>query len=536
MLLVTAVYAAGLSRALTQPWVGMHDWNGAFFSQLARNFLRYPMSLHHGVPIVAVGQSVPPAAERSIYATHPPGLVWVVAGAFKLLGEAEWVARGVPIAASLGTLWLLIVLIDRGIGRRTALVAGLTYSVLPMSVYFGRMVDHEAVCLFCMLAALWAWHFIRRRDLAGPARHGAWAAWITATTCVIWVDWSGVLFAGVFCGYAWIERRRGKVGSRAFAFICAVSILAIAGMVTYLVYAGLAGRWSDLFEIYQSRATNGPVEPGLATNVLRYKPWTYTLENLTWPVAALFIIGMCVRLFSRRANSGSAAGDAEGGTDNGLWTVLVTALLWVCLLWRQYERHNYWLFYLGPAAAMYTAVAIIRVQALVGATRRRGGRPAMYAAAALVILFGLRGIDAYYERTAYPPDAVIAWRHIHDEETRPGDRLLLFRDPVRDEQRGEYHLRNIVPPQIAFYLDRAFDAEPDLQRVLADVDHAVFVIPVTDAVGLGGRLAPLKRRFPNRQVGNQVVFKLKERRPERPIGRTVPSEGGKRRNPFPVQK
>ena len=125
VLAVLALYAAGLSRDLTEPWVGMHDWNGAFYSQLARNLLRYPWSEHHGVPIVAVGESLPPADERSFYATHPPGLVWLVAGAFAMGGEAESVARMVPIVASLASLLLLVPLVAAGRDRETAVVVGL---------------------------------------------------------------------------------------------------------------------------------------------------------------------------------------------------------------------------------------------------------------------------------------------------------------------------------------------------------------------------------------------------------------------------
>lgn len=510
VLLVTAVYAAGLSRELTQPWVGMHDWNGAFFSQLARNLLRYPLSLHQGMPIVAVGESVPPPEERSIYATHPPGLTWLVAGAFAVLGEGEWVARLVPIAASLGTLWLLIWLIDRGIGRRTAVLAGLTYSVMPMSVYFGRMVDHEAICLFCMLAALCAWRFIRRRDLSARARQGAWTLWVLSITCAIWVDWSGVLFACVFCGYAVIERRRGMVRGRTLAVVCAVVVIATAAMVTYLVEAGLAGSWADLIAIFNSRTTGSRGEPEWSGDAALSRQWTYTVENLTWPIAALFVIGLLLR--SRVGRSKRPESSNYGGTefDHGLGAVLVTALLWVCVLWRQYERHNYWLFYLGPAAAMHTAVAMTRLQIWIDAAFGRGGRFALYASAGVVIVFGLRGVDAYFERIWYPSDAVTAWRRLHDEQSRAGDRVLMLVNPIRREQRGDYHFRNIVPPQFAYYLDRSFDVTPDLPAVREDSSYAVFVLPVADAVRLGGRLAPLQARFPNKQVGDQVIFTLKE--------------------------
>src|SRR5690606_8462102 len=118
-----------------------------FFSQLARNFLRYPFDIHHGMPIVAAGEAVPPPDARSLYATHPPALVWLVAGVFQAFGATEWVARLVPITFSLAAFGLLLWLITTAWGPWTAAMAGLFYAVMPMSVYYGRMVDHEAVCL-----------------------------------------------------------------------------------------------------------------------------------------------------------------------------------------------------------------------------------------------------------------------------------------------------------------------------------------------------------------------------------------------------
>src|SRR5262249_20089142 len=149
---------------LTEQWVGWHDWNGAFYSEVAINLLRYPTSLHHGLPIVGMGSLPPASSDHAIYAQHPPGLAWLLAGEFWIAGHSEAVARTIPIIASLATLWLFINLVQRHFGRETAYVAGLFYALLPMSVYFGRMVNHEAVCLFLMMAAVSSWQSAVRSD------------------------------------------------------------------------------------------------------------------------------------------------------------------------------------------------------------------------------------------------------------------------------------------------------------------------------------------------------------------------------------
>src|SRR5690606_4064857 len=125
MALLCLLYLYGLTREIAEPWVGRHDWNGAFFSQLARNFLRYPFDIHHGMPIVAAGEAVPALDARSVYDTQAAALVWLVAGVFQAFGATEWVARLVPITFSLAAYGLLLWLITTAWGPWTAAMAGL---------------------------------------------------------------------------------------------------------------------------------------------------------------------------------------------------------------------------------------------------------------------------------------------------------------------------------------------------------------------------------------------------------------------------
>lgn len=516
LLLLLVLYATGLTHAVSRPWTGMHDWNGAFFSQLARNFLRYPMDLHHGMPIVAVGEAVPPPEERSIYATHPPGLVWLVAGTFALLGEAEWVARLVPILASLGTLALFVTLVHRAWGRFTATLAGLIYAVMPMSVYFGRMLDHEAVCLFFMMAAVAAWQVLVDRDRPQGHRLAAAIGWTAAIAAGIWVDWSGFLFAGLFFLNAVVQRGRRQISTWLLLLVFVVPVAAGAGMLRYLVAYGLAGSWSDLESIFLSRAVTAQGE------MLRRDPsaeggaWTYTVENLSWPVLLFAAAGLSLAFLSRDARGGGrlAAGRIDEANATaplpGGWVLLATGAIWLAVFWGQYERHNYWLFYLGPPAALFAAIALCAIGAQAMAFGRRVGQVILGCAVATVLVFALAGTDDYFSRVSYSSDAAAAWQQI-GRRLDPRDRVLLYRSPILIEDRGGYRFRNIVPPQQAYYLDRAFGAERDLQAVQARSDaYAMFVIPVFDALSPGGPIAELERHFDGVQMGPFVVFNFRE--------------------------
>lgn len=517
VLLLLALYAAGLTQRLTAPWSGMHDWNGAFYSQLSRNLLRYPFDVHHGMGVLAVGADVPPVGERDRYAHHPPGLVWLIAGTFRLFGESEATARVVPIAASLASLWMLIGLAARRAGRERALCAGLVFALMPMNVYFGRMVNHEAVCLCLMLAAVRAW------QAAGPGRPAATRAfaltgWGAAIVALIWTDWIGVLFAGLFCGWATLRRRRpGLTGTR-LASAWGVSIGAAAGMVCYLVYAGLDGNWEKLWSIFVSRRESEITPPHSVA-------WEHVLGNVSGPVLAMAALGAAWSIASRslrqktlRDGQDHPAVEAHGG----LGVIALTGLIWVVLFWRLFKIHNYWMYYLGPWVALSagSALAGIRFTMLARA-------PALAAVLfyTLVVIMGgaaLCGAQRYFARTFLPENTITAWREIN-RLARPDERVILQWDPIQFDRYGSSAFRTIVPPQLAFYMDRAFDVQADAARAVAlgAAANALFVVP-QQAVLSNPESFKAIGSLPATPAGDLLLIRLGGKAGEAPQGGNAP--------------
>ena len=506
------LYGAGLTYEIAEPWIGMHDWNGAFFSQLARNFLRYPWAVGHGMPVVAVGDAVPPPAERSIYATHPPGLVWLVAGAFRLFGEHEWAARLVPIAASLGSLVLLLWIVVRQCGLATALLAGLLYAVMPMAVFYGRMVDHEAVCLFGMLAAMWSWELLADPATAAARRRWLPACMVLALFGTIWVDWPGVLFAGLFAAQALIQWRRGTVRPAMAVLVCGAALLGTASMLIYLLHFGLDGRLRDLFAIFTSRT--GSVDLTNAPG-----PEFNAVQNLTWPLAVLIGAGLIVSV-SRRPGAGAVsrapavsaepaapAVSAVSPVPAGLWAIGFTGALWMLVFWRQFSIHGYWAFYLGPICALLAARASWAACVWLRLRYPAWGATALVMLAlSAVMVAEARGALTMFAAEWYGrlPE-ISAWQEIH-RRTRPGDRVLLSWDPIVRQQHGGYEFRNITPPQLAYYLDRPLDVERDLTGAAERArDHACYVVPWPEAFAHQAEMRFLCSRFAVYGVGTKVV-------------------------------
>ncbi|MBK8267736.1 MAG: glycosyltransferase family 39 protein [Planctomycetes bacterium] len=520
------LYAAGLTKDISEAWVGLHDWNGAFFSQLARNFSRYPLEIHHGMPVVAVGEAIPPAAERSIYATHPPGLVWMIAGAFAVFGESEAVARCLPILASLGTLALLLHLWRMALGRRMALLAGLFYACMPMSVYFGRMVNHEAIGLFLMLAAGSLHVRIQQRRSPQSTRERIIANVLLVVVLILgcWTGWAGCLFASLYC-FISLRQMLGlgecrDGGRRGAAIVVACIMGNILLQFYYIVHAGLAGNWRDLESIFLSRATHERGEAPRASLAAGGDVWRHTIENVTWPLMILAAIGLAgavleIRhrfVFRNWASNDKPAGRGERASRVMLRLVSITGLVWLTVFYHQYVFHAYWAFFLGPAIAMLGAKSIGLMSKHVHATSRAMSLAALGAIVMTAAVLEVQGTWHYFshEETALTAH-VGAWQSIN-EMTRPADRIVTTWNPTWVERRGRYVFRNIVPPQFAYYADRAFTVEPDPAKVpFLAADHVLFVIQVADAVNRSGSLQPLRGRFSEQLIGDVlVVFRLKD--------------------------
>ncbi len=138
-----------------RPWTGHHDFNGAVWSQSAHNALRAGLWVTRGASTGFYFGPLP-IPPNGYYMHHPPALPLTVTGAFLLFGEHEWVARAVPIVSSVASAVFLWLLLRSCVGIRAATLGVAVFALLPMELYFGRMVNHEACALLWMLAAFWA--------------------------------------------------------------------------------------------------------------------------------------------------------------------------------------------------------------------------------------------------------------------------------------------------------------------------------------------------------------------------------------------
>jgi len=324
----------------------------------------------------------------------------------------------------------------------------------------------------------------------------------------IWIDWSGVLFAAMFCAFAAFLWWRGRIKGRLLLLVLSVSALSGLGMLVYLVYAGLEGRWKDLIAIFLSRATESEEE----RLPFAGRPLEYAVLDLTWPILLLAAVGLLMILKPAQKSTPESPprpGDPRAESVRGLFALLaVTGVLWIAIFWRQYERHHYWLFYLGPPAVLLATRALLAIRDALAAQGRRWAYKAMYVVVAGIMVMAFRGTNAYFAMICFPQEEVTALEQIN-RSTRPDDRVLLASNIVHVNTRGDYRYRSLIP-YVAYYLDRAFDVEPDASAVGGKASrYAVYILPVGMANEQPSQVMALRRQFPDAAiVGPYFVFRL----------------------------
>ncbi len=136
---------------LAKPFIGHHDWNGVFYANIARNYLRLGLFKTQLGQVTEFGQINQP---ESFYTHYPPLLTLLMAGWFKIFGVGDWQARLVPFLFFLGSLWILFKLFNYLKFKPWAAFSGLAVGLTPMWRYFSRMPSQEALIVFFSLLSV----------------------------------------------------------------------------------------------------------------------------------------------------------------------------------------------------------------------------------------------------------------------------------------------------------------------------------------------------------------------------------------------
>jgi 4-amino-4-deoxy-L-arabinose transferase-like glycosyltransferase len=440
-----------------EPWTGSYDANGALFSTVARNTLRYGLFATGGAQIVTGGH-VPPEARR-IYAHHPPGLPLAVAGSFALFGEAEWSARLVPILCMLGSAALVYVLALRLSGPWSGLFAAFVFVAQPVVAFYGRMPDHEAPGMLFALAVTACylrWRETGRRKwlhgMAAAAFVGVWFAWVVAV-----VPWL-CLGLGLVC--------RGK-RARGLLWPAVASLLGFAAVLAHL--AAVSGGLEDLWTALVYRVGTTASERGGGGTF----GWTEFVQRHAGYFRVVFTVAALGPALAWAVGVGRWRGARVVGVLFGLALANVVGL-------RQGSYvHIYYQFYLAAPLALAAGLAM-------GWAAQRPHRGWLVGAVLLAAVVGGEGwmkLGRVRAVSFVQDERQMALAEAIGERTAPSERVLVVWDA-----RSSFR-------QLTYYADRHITVVPDERaaRRLREAGQYDLLVVMS---GRRGRTAAFERLSP----------------------------------------
>jgi hypothetical protein len=481
--------------------------------------------------------------------------VWT-AGAFAVLGEHEWAARAVPIAATLGAAALLMMMVSRLASAGVGVLAGVFYVSWPVMAYFGRMLDHVALVQFFSLLMV---HGYSQWSGGYGKSRAAGATWyVVGVVLGIGSGWGAVFAAGLVLGMEVAKRVRGRredeemerrrdgekerggIGRDApdhplapslplplirFAMLCPLWALvvtpglALAVVLVHILW-GFDWDFGALQDLFWSRTKVG--DSGLDWGWWLKGQWEFWLGNYTW-AGAVAVVGWVMAVGWARWGGERARGlvDAAfgGKLARGVFALLgIHGLLYVLAFRGPASHHEYWQMFAAP----FVAVAMASVIALVYATlaRRRARAAALVAVVLLVAPMPgfMFGRDEYYTAVsqAMPERYIEPYRRLADM-VPPGSPAMISRTWPWSEEKFGRQTNVWGVAQILYYADRPLITTRNLDEVLANAGRcSAYVLECEDDPDLQRLNDVLAARFRSVGVGNHhVIFLLNEPRASR---------------------
>lgn len=374
---------------LGAPPLGFHAWRQADTAGVARNFAREGMNI------------LRPRADwrgttSGVVEMEFPAYPYLAAAAYRLVGVHEWVMRLMSALASSAAGWFLFRLVALLVNARTGAWSAALWACLPLSVYYGRSIQPEALISLCVAAGVY-WTALWSRGRSAWLLLPAWAAVTLACLLKVPTLYIGLPIA-VLCG----QRLGWRLVLEPRLWVFAASLVAAVfawywhahtlGNETGLHFMTSWGGWGEFRLLLTWSFWNRMVFALLAE------------RHLTWAGFALFAVGVWLP----RRGPGERVFDA--------WALAV--LVFVMLLPERQRVHEYY-----QVPAMLGLVVFV-AKVLDRFWERR--RPVLIVALAGMAGFtGFRLVEYWrQENPASNPHAIVA-RELAGR-TDPGDLVVVL--------------------------------------------------------------------------------------------------------------
>jgi len=357
LVLLTLIVAwGGVARggALVGPFGFGWQHLGAFYSEVARNYLRYGL-LETRFAMVRNPEPEPPEL-REVYGHHPPRMGLTTAALAKCMDEGPLPVKLSGLLFFLFQIVITYFLVAGALSPKAGLAAAFATAVLPAGAYFashGSELGPQALSL--ALLALLLDESARSRDPARPRS----AAVLGAITASLFFAWPALIVAG----FVALRDALGRRFRRAVLFAAIVPVaLGLQILHTHLATDGAAGGVQGagaLVRAFIARSTTGVdgyfggfTPRQVAIRVLHHLRFLFGVPGIA---IALLAVPLAPWLGRAAGRPECRFGPRARSTMAGLAAL---ALLYSVPLLQAVVVHRYWLIVALPLVAFLVGAAV----------------------------------------------------------------------------------------------------------------------------------------------------------------------------------
>lgn len=501
---VLAIGLMLLSRNITTQFTGWREDNSAMFSIFARNHLYYGLGQTKLFNIWDNSLTLPDNPRR--YLNRPSLLSLWTAIPMAVFGDHEWVARSVPIATTLGSALLLMAIISRLHSPLLGLLTGLFYVMLPVTAYFGRIVNYDSPVQFFSLLVLHG--YLQWTGLYGNgySRKTGAVYYIVAVVLGTGTGWTVAIMAGLI--WVWhicrVFRERSLV-----RFLPALTIIPAVSLMMVIIHISWAyGRRIEwMGPLFLSRAV-GTEDPISWAEWARLN-WAYLISNVSlFGIGAAVIYLGIIPAILRYTGPDSPLRQVVRNTTSVIPVFLLglLGLIWVVVFRHQSAMHAFWQYVISPFVAVAMAGVALAAFELLSEYIPRGARLLIVLLILLPMPSFARFIDLLYKLEPHynnVGNAAAAFKKVAQ--------IVPVRIPVMTSE--EFTLvpgSNEIIPQVAYYANRPLIYTTDINEIETNRQNcAAYILRATNDPNMYQLAQQLGEKYKLAAVeGGYMIFLL----------------------------
>ncbi|OYT26467.1 MAG: hypothetical protein B6U97_03815 [Candidatus Altiarchaeales archaeon ex4484_96] len=395
------------SYHMNYPVIGYHNWKETHYLTEARNFARDGF-FRHGFFIPAWDYPYRHDDPSGAHADTFPTTSILAALSFMIFGLELWAARIIGILATTACIPLMYLIVKELFKRDDmALVASFLTAINPLFVFFSHNVQLINVGILLALTALYAF-LLWKKNRVGIYLIVSFAFLsLAALTKYPFL----ITLIPILAVYPLKEEGFKKIKQKPTPHIISIALLAlIPAWMTYI----------------------GGATEGISTAEVTYiEPWRVTTQEF-WQITPSYIadsitfIGLGIAL----AGILILAIDCREKIDSEkifLWSAVFASIIFILIMARKIQHHNYHYYYIMPFALILASYAIVRLSDLTKRLRIEGKKIKYLNILAIIVLLAviipssLEAKNRQYDTQFFGLDIAGEYLKAHKS---PGDRLI----------------------------------------------------------------------------------------------------------------